>query len=155
IVRHANVGDEGDMRCGAESAEVRQPRATPWVSGPDKFCRPVKAEQPLASLPSRTAFRTQVLAFQHSRPYRARPKQTLEDPRRCPGLLELGAFSAVAQASACVLSFYLTNVVFRVGRASRPSRASIHLLTLRRITKRAWLLAVAEPMYSRREAERW
>src|SRR5262249_1123455 len=50
----------------------------------------------------------------------------------------------VAQASACVLSFYLTNVVIRVGRASRPSSASIHLLTFRRCTKRPWLLSVAD-----------
>src|SRR5215813_4532580 len=49
----------------------------------------------------------------------------------------------------------LTNVVIRVGRASRPSRASSHLLTLRRFTKRPCLLAVAEQMYARREAERW
>ena len=61
----------------------------------------------------------------------------------------------MAQASACVLSFYLTKVVIRVGRAPRPSGASIHLVTLRRFTKRPCLLAVAEPMYSRREAERW
>src|SRR5262245_58347028 len=36
---------------------------------------------------------------------------------------------------------FLTNVTIRVGRASRPSRASIHLLALRRFTKRPcrWL----------------
>src|SRR5262249_54852653 len=34
------------------------------------------------------------------------------------------------------LSFYLTNVSIRVGRTSRPSRASNHLLTLRCFTKR-------------------
>src|SRR5262249_61234556 len=61
----------------------------------------------------------------------------------------------VAQASACVLSFYFSNVVIRVGWASRPSRASIHLPTLLRFTKRPCLLASAEQMYSRREAERW